>query len=204
MAVLLKFLTALSLFVGAARAQGFMPVPPDDGPCPVFPVVKNFDLHAYLGRWYEIERFFNPFQDGSCVTADYALFPNGSVSVLNTDVQEGASNTIAGVATLSDDPSAGQLFVEFPFTAGFDGGDLGGNKPNYNVVATDYKNYAVVYTCEFFGPELKFEFSWILARRPYIPSSFLADLKAWLQLVNINAKRYMPTVQTDCPNRVAS
>lgn len=31
----------------------------------------------------------------------------------------GASNTIAGVATLSDDPSAGQLFVEFPFTAGF-------------------------------------------------------------------------------------
>ncbi|XP_037794250.1 apolipoprotein D-like [Penaeus monodon] len=204
MAVLLVFLAILSLFVGAVRVQGFMPVPPDDGPCPVFPVVEKFDLHAYLGRWYEIERFFNPFQDGSCVTADYALFPNGSVSVLNSDVQEGELNTIAGVATLSDDPSAGQLFVEFPFTAGFDGNSMGRNKPNYNVVATDYKNYAVVYTCEYFGPELKFEFSWILARRPQIPNSFLTDLKHWLQLVNINAKRYMPTVQTNCPNRAVS
>lgn len=119
---------------------------------------------------------------------------------------------------------------------------MGRNKPNYNVVATDYKNYAVVYTCEYFGPELKFgkfffvaemtiffflnityfyqhfkyselikisvstfpEFSWILARRPQIPNSFLTDLKHWLQLVNINAKRYMPTVQTNCPNRAVS
>lgn len=46
MAVLLVFLAILSLFVGAVRVQGFMPVPPDDGPCPVFPVVEKFDLHA--------------------------------------------------------------------------------------------------------------------------------------------------------------
>ncbi|XP_042866947.1 apolipoprotein D-like [Penaeus japonicus] len=175
MTVKLRYLTALSLFLASASGQGFLPVPPDDGPCPAFPVVRNFDLHQYLGRWYEIERFFNPFQDGTCVTADYALFPNGSVSVRNTDLLEGEINTIDGVATLTDDPSVGQLFVEFPFSGGFGGVGAGEDKPNYNVVATDYKNYAVVYTCEYFGPELKFEFSWILARKPQIPSSFLKE-----------------------------
>ncbi|XP_042888828.1 apolipoprotein D-like [Penaeus japonicus] len=125
------------------------------------------------------------------------------MSVRNTDLLEGEINTIDGVATLTDDPSVGQLFVEFPFSGGFGGVGAGEDKPNYNVVATDYKNYAVVYTCEYFGPELKFEFSWILARKPQIPSSFLKELKQWLQVVNINAKRYMPTVQTNCP-RVAS
>jgi len=40
----------------------------------------------YLGRWYEIQRFEAPFQTGDCVTADYALLPNCSISVTNSNI----------------------------------------------------------------------------------------------------------------------
>ncbi|XP_066948345.1 apolipoprotein D-like [Macrobrachium rosenbergii] len=58
------------------------------GPCPDVPVVHNFNVTAYLGRWYELERFENLFQSGACATADYARFPNGSISVINTQISK--------------------------------------------------------------------------------------------------------------------
>merc|ERR1712168_265432 len=180
--------------VGQVMGQGVMPVPPDDGPCPYVPIVWNFDLHRYLGRWYEIERFFSGFQDGDCVTADYKLFPNDTVSVLNTDYTEGEMNSIQGIATLPD-PNLGQLSVKFPFG----GSKMDKDGPNYNVVATDYKNYAVVYSCNTFGPDFKLEFAWILGRWTTLPPKFLVELKEWLKTVNINSDRFMPTIQTDCP-----
>lgn len=43
------------------------------------------DLHRYMGRWYEIARFPNSFEEGCVgVTADYSLNDDGSVKVVNT------------------------------------------------------------------------------------------------------------------------
>ncbi|KAG7170771.1 apolipoprotein D-like [Homarus americanus] len=177
----------------------FLPKPPAPGPCPLVPVVNNFDLQRYLGRWYEIERFFNPFQNGECVTADYELFPNGTVSVINTQISEGELDSISGFAELGPNQSEGKLVVDFPFSEGSFSPD---GVPNYIVVATDYSNYAVVHSCTYLGPELKLEFSWILAREPNVPASFLMALKEWLKIVNIDASRYLPTLQTPyCPRR---
>lgn len=174
----------------------YMPRAPAPGPCPRVPVVTNFNVHAYLGRWYEIERFFNPFQNGDCVTADYALLNNGSISVANSDVEAGKLNTIFGVASPLPNSSEAKLIVEFPGNSFTQRG-----VPNYNVVATDYKNYAVVYTCASFNGN-KLEFSWILARKPMIPPGFLRDLKEWLLKVNVDSARYEPTLQDpSCPRR---
>ncbi|XP_071516906.1 apolipoprotein D-like [Panulirus ornatus] len=195
------FLAVGSVFCQDPSNKPFMPKPPAPGPCPTVPVVQQFNLRKYLGRWYEIERFFNPFQDGDCVTADYALLPNGSVSVANSEFTEGELNTIFGLATLGPKEYEGRLVVEFPFTEGGSRGSSDG-KPNYNVVATDYYNYAVVYSCSSLGPNLKFEFSWILARRPSVPTHFLVTLRKWLKKVNVDASRYIPTIQgPDCVRR---
>ncbi|XP_045105239.1 apolipoprotein D-like [Portunus trituberculatus] len=171
----------------------FMPRPPAPGPCPVVPVVQNFNLHRYLGRWYEIERFFAPFQTGDCVTADYGLLPNGSVSVINTEVVEGELNSVTGFATLGPNPSEGRLVVAFPFSSG--GSFSADGEPNYTVVATDYDNYALVYSCSSFGAGNKFELSWILSRTPGLPQQFVYELKKWATLVNIDAARYSPLKQ---------
>lgn len=54
------------------------------GQCAVPEVVVNFDVAAYLGKWYEIERYEQVFQrNGECVTATYSINEDGSVRVEN-------------------------------------------------------------------------------------------------------------------------
>lgn len=46
---------------------------------------KTVDLNRYLGRWYELGSYPNPFQEGCSAThADYSLPPEGGLRVLNS------------------------------------------------------------------------------------------------------------------------
>ena len=47
----------------------------------------DFDLSKYLGRWYEIEKYPNWFERGSCNAAEYKLKNNGGIAVNNSEVQ---------------------------------------------------------------------------------------------------------------------
>jgi len=51
---------------------------------PPLQVVSQVDINRYLGRWYEIARYPNWFQE-SCyaVTADYELSEDGFIKVVN-------------------------------------------------------------------------------------------------------------------------
>lgn len=41
----------------------------------------------YLGKWYEVERYFALFEfGGKCVTANYTLSENGSVKIVNKQI----------------------------------------------------------------------------------------------------------------------
>lgn len=52
--------------------------------CPHVKVVQDFDVEAYLGLWYEQEKYPFIFQlGGKCVTAEYTLRPDGKVGVFN-------------------------------------------------------------------------------------------------------------------------
>jgi apolipoprotein D and lipocalin family protein len=73
-----SILIAGALLLGACRADGFDPKP---APEPAKPV----ELSRYLGRWYEIARYPNRFEEGcQAVTAEYARRPDGLISVTNT------------------------------------------------------------------------------------------------------------------------
>ena len=46
--------------------------------------VTPFDVHRYLGKWYEIARLDHSFERGlSDVSATYSLKPDGSLEVIN-------------------------------------------------------------------------------------------------------------------------
>jgi lipocalin len=121
-----------------------------NGSCPNVRVQKNFQLKSYLGKWYSYQQYPACFSDGgSCVTAQYGLNPNGTLSVLNSQLSKnGQYFSITGFASLV---APGKLFVEFP-----------GIRPrglkedgNYWVLSTDYSNYSVVYFCsDFMGSRI--------------------------------------------------
>lgn len=54
------------------------------GKCVNIPVIKEFNAAAYLGKWYEIERFNYIFEDFlNCVAATYGSINSTHISVHN-------------------------------------------------------------------------------------------------------------------------
>lgn len=122
--------------------------------------INNFDLHKYLGKWYEIARFDFFFEyDMDYVTADYSLNEDGSVKVVN----KGFSNKkrkfeeSIGKAVFVGNENEGKLKVSFfgPFYSG------------YNIIAIDpeYK-YALV-------SGRNRELLWFLSREREMPQDIL-------------------------------
>lgn len=79
--------------------------------------VASVDVDRYLGRWYEIARFENSFEE-NCegVTADYARRPDGLISVVNTcrvGSPSGEIKTATGRAKIADETTNAKLKVSF-------------------------------------------------------------------------------------------
>ena len=83
------------------------------------------DLERYMGRWYEIARFPNSFEEGCVgVTADYSLNDDGSVKVVNTCRQGALDGPVEvaegrGVTTRAEGDRLEVGFVSWlPFATG--------------------------------------------------------------------------------------
>lgn len=112
--------------------------------CPVRPVLQNFDLNKYVGRWYEILRYEQFFEIGcDCGFADYTINDDGSVRVRNCckRLPNTTLSCTIGKAVLSypdEVPLEGKLSVSFRGEP---------NESNYWLLDTDYDNYVIVYFC---------------------------------------------------------
>ena len=78
---------------------------------------------AYLGRWYQVYSDLAveaTFENSSyCDTADYGLYPNGTISVLNRERQysvDGPERVIYGWAAAENSANPGQLTVNLQTT----------------------------------------------------------------------------------------
>ena len=77
--------------------------------------VSSVDLNKYLGKWYEIYRLPNWFEDDDCVTvtAEYGLRDDGGVSVLNTCHKASKKEEARGIAKIVEGSSNSKLKVSF-------------------------------------------------------------------------------------------
>jgi len=97
----MKFLPLLCLFIPVL--------------CYANKAVSELNLENYIGKWYEVyqDNFNKVFQgNGICSTADYSLMENGKVSVLNSQVLNGETDSIAGYAYYKEDDCCGYLTVK--------------------------------------------------------------------------------------------
>ncbi len=68
----------------------------------------------------------------------------------------------------------------------------------YNVIETDYENYALVYSCVSPADLYRFEAPWILARKPTIPRKDLDVLLNKFQSYGVDKNAFVFTNHTNC------
>lgn len=69
----------------------------------------------------------------------------------------------------------------------------------YWVLATDYENYALVYSCTTIVWLFHVDHVWILGRNPYLPPETVTHLKDILTSNNIDVEKMTVTDQGNCP-----
>lgn len=135
--------------------------------------VEGVDLARYAGRWHEVARFPNRFQD-RCVaetTADYELLSSGQIRVVNTCRQaDGKLTRAEGRAKLARrDGPASQLKVRFaPKILSF--------------LSMVWGNYWILDLTEDYGAALvgdpSREYLWVLSRTPELDEQVYRRLVA--------------------------
>ncbi|HET7292727.1 MAG TPA: lipocalin family protein [Vicinamibacteria bacterium] len=149
------------------------------------------DLGRYVGRWYEIARLPNRFQEQCAgdVAATYTLREDGRVSVVNEcRRKDGRIARAEGVARTADENGpASRLKVRFaPAWLSF----LGLVWGDYWIVEldSDYR-YAVVG-----DPSRKY--LWILSRRPELDAATYDSLVASVARLGFDVSRLKRTAQS--------
>lgn len=144
--------------------------------------VSHFDLHRYLGTWYELARIDHHFEKNLIqVSARYQLNADGSISVLNRgfDPRKQEWREAEGKAQFLGAPNVAALKVSFfgPFYGG------------YNVVSLDdaYQTSLVI------GGSL--DYFWLLSRQKSIPEEQLRLLLQKAQSFGVDLSRVIRVAQ---------
>jgi apolipoprotein D and lipocalin family protein len=128
--------------------------------------VTHFNAQKYLGKWYEIARLENSFEQGlSHISAEYSLREDGGVKVLNRGYSEQDKQwqSAEGKAYFVETPDIGYLKVSFfgPFYG------------SYVIFDLDQENYRYALIC---GPDKSY--FWLLAREPKLSDTLKNTLLA--------------------------
>ncbi|EZA61279.1 Apolipoprotein D [Ooceraea biroi] len=184
----------LRIFVIIGIVNTAMAQVPFLGNCPNLEAMQGFDLEKYLGKWYEVERYFAWFEfGGKCVTANYSLNEDSSMKIINKQISSltGVASSIEGIGRLigkSNDPKLTVTFPSLPLPI---------DAP-YWVLHSDYNTYAVVWSCTNLGV-LNTRNVWILTREPKPPIPVLEKAYQVIDKNNISRAYFIRTDQKNCP-----
>jgi len=152
---------------------------------PPLAVVEEVDLSRYVGKWYEIARYPNFFQQ-QCfggTTAEYTLREDGSIRVINVcreGTLDGRESRIEGFATIADPSTPAKLTVTFfpPFGA-----------PYWIIELDPEYQWAVV-------GEPSRSTLWILSRTASLPDGVYQDILSRLPEKGYDPARLILTPQS--------
>jgi len=158
------------------------------GRCPPFTTQENFDVSSYVGRWYEIQKFFTTFEGYSkCIIADYSPLTEDAIQVVNSGIKilHNEPFVIVGNATATD--VSGQFDLYFP----------GAPPGDYNVLSTDYTSYTTIYSCGQLTRGLSIQYAWVLSRTPTISPLTLNKALNVFKGFGIDTSKFRKTIQDD-------
>ena len=142
--------------------------------------VEEFDINKYMGKWYEIERLPNSFEEGlEEITASYRIGDNGNIIVTNEGrliADKTRIKQAKGKAWVPDPKEPGKLKVSFfwPFSG------------DYWVLKVD-KDYSYALVGDPTG-----EFLWILSRERDLDQNIIQELKDYAGKLGFPVKNMIP------------
>ncbi|XP_051910433.1 apolipoprotein Db [Hippocampus zosterae] len=159
------------------------------GACPIPKVQPNFQLQKYLGRWYEIAKLPASFARGKCIEANYAIRPDGTIRVLNSQFYKEKVRTAEGTAVVPDLRNPARIGVSFSYFTPYS---------PYWILSTDYTSVAVVYSCTDILRIFHVEYAWILGRSRFLPPETVRYAQDLLLTEGVDLFRMTATDQTGC------
>ena len=139
--------------------------------------VDDFKLARYIGKWYEIARLEQRFEQGlSNISADYSLRDDGGIKVINRGymAKEAKWKEAEGKAYFVGNPN--QAYLKVSFFGPFYG--------SYIVFELDHDHYQYALVS---GPDKSY--LWLLARTPHIEKSLSDRLIAKAQALGFDTSK---------------
>ncbi|KAG6448677.1 hypothetical protein O3G_MSEX005617 [Manduca sexta] len=123
------------------------------GRCPLYPPLPNFDIQKMTGTWFEVERSFYFMElAASCTELDVALNDKGYfvITIKTINRLTGSPSTTYGLGIPSHNGSSifrYKLNNRMPYVIG----RLLPGAGQYNILFTDYTQYALLWSCNSFS-----------------------------------------------------
>ncbi|XP_075220190.1 apolipoprotein D-like [Lycorma delicatula] len=152
------------------------------GSCPVVTPMANFNMEGILGKWYAIQKTST---SSRCLTYNFTK----TNEPFRYKVEQVSEHPILGFVNIDnkyhytgelsvihqDIPS--KMLVKFPLNVA--------GSASYTVFATDYRNYAAIFTCQKLPFSHRQSIS-LLSRHKSLPQSTLEELRAKIGSFGIN------------------
>ncbi|XP_055696543.1 lopap-like [Lutzomyia longipalpis] len=135
-----------------------------DRECPGHSAVENFNTEQYQGVWYEVYRYETSEQYGSdCATFEYYATGADTMDLVfrwvyienNFDELYRYGNAVREAG------AAGSARFQVTFD------DEPGRNINYQVLATDYDSFSLIWSCHNLGNGQSNEDAWVLSKIPH-------------------------------------
>ncbi|GAB6026610.1 hypothetical protein CHUAL_013018 [Chamberlinius hualienensis] len=163
------------------------------GACPEVEVVENFSFDKFRGKWYVIEKSQT---SSSCMHYNFTISEDGSKAVAEKYRLFGVKifnwNDFSQTGTLSvPEEVPAKMSVRFPFS-------INPFSPSsFWVVATDYENYAAIWSCRrfLFG---HFQSAMILGRNSTLDRLIVNKMRGRFEFYGVDRADLSVVDQSDC------
>ncbi|CAG4957186.1 unnamed protein product [Colias eurytheme] len=157
------------------------------GQCdPNIATVSNFNMSDFLGDWRLISTYYTHRQSGTCNKASYS-YDGDTIRVVNSHVVNSNQMSVSGTAIEASSDGSGKLLVS-----------ISRRTVDYWILATDYHDYALAYSCSNMENNQRRVYSWKLSRSRTLSATGTTAINNVMNNVNVLNERYFERAdQTD-------
>ncbi|XP_059061791.1 apolipoprotein D-like [Achroia grisella] len=172
------------------------------GKCPVYPQIPDFDIRRMTGTWYEVERSFYLMElSASCTELNVTLNDRGYLVITINTVNRwlGNPSTTYGIGIPSFSGSSVFRYKvnnRMPYIIG----RLLPGAGQYNVLSTDYDQFALVWSCSSLSVAHS-DRIWVLGRHREIEAALRAQIYASMVKMRLDPDRLVISKNNNCTHR---